>query len=140
MRQPEAKLKTALREGFEAACPHGWYNYQPPTFVSKRGVPDLLFIAPALSGPVWVEAKVGAKFLTPSQAATVPKMIAGGARVCLLSWDEHTLDAPKAKRLAWLQRLAVDPAGSAVGGSSVLQFSWPAFSDPSFWHNMGTIR
>ena len=84
MKQPEAKFKKALVEGFEATfgvkSPNTFWSYMKGT---KWGVPDLFFAA--LGGSIWVEAKVGDNSLEKTQEGTIPRMAAGGATVWLLT-------------------------------------------------------
>lgn len=140
MRQPESKLKEALRDGFAAACPNGWFNFQAPTFVSKRGIPDLLFVAPELNGPVWVEAKVSPNDLSKIQEHTTRLMTRGGAQVRLVSWSDTTLDEPKAKRIVWVSRVSYEHDDKRTYRKTCLFFPWTAFSDPKFWYELGGVR
>lgn len=125
-KQPEAKLKTALAEGFEkvfgSKSPDTFWAYMKST---KWGVPDQFFAA--LGRSVWVEAKIGQNSLEPSQGLTIPRMVRGGAIVWLASGDTHK--GPKEQRAVIFSRPGLPAPHWVIRG-------WDSFKDLSFWKRL----
>lgn len=122
-KQPEAKLKKALKEGFEAVFgkygPDSFWSYVKGT---KWGLPDQFFAA--LDRSAWIESKIDPNGLEKSQELTVPRMARGGAIVWLLQGDTHKGD--RKGRVVRLTRIYTpNPPQVFVG--------WDCFSTLAFW-------
>ena len=126
MKQPEAKLKSALGAGFETAfgpkAQHAFWSYMKG---AKDGIPDLFFAA--LGHSVWVEAKVGDNDLEKSQSVTIPRMVAGGAIVLLLSGSN--LHYPKKERPFMVQSFSPH-------ATPWVETGWHTFSLVDFWKRL----
>lgn len=125
-KQPEAKLKKALAEGFEEVfgkkSPNTFWGYMKSP---KWGVPDQFFAA--LGRSVWVESKIGENSLEPSQELTIPRMVRGGAVVWLAAGDTHK--GSKGQRSVIFSRPGL-PAPPYV------TLGWDSFKDLVFWKRL----
>ena len=127
MPQPEAKLKTKLKEGFEKL-----YQFQPhfyfplvASMMQLPGVPDI-FVA-AEGHTAWIEAKANDGKLRTTQQLTLPKMVAAGCRVIILHADMEVDKDQRVLSLCQVTRLGgVDPL-PVLG-------RWSALDTKPFWH------
>lgn len=126
MRQPEAKLKSALGEGFDAVfgakSKTAFWSYVQGR---KDGLPDLFFAA--LSRTVWIEAKMDDNDLESSQKSTIPRMVAGGATVLLLAGSH--LHYPRKERPFLVQSFAPH-------SSPWVETGWHTFGLLGFWQRV----
>lgn len=126
--QPEAKLKSALADGFEEVfgrkSPDAFWSYMKGT---KWGVPDLFFAA--LGQSAWLEGKIGGNALEESQKMTIPRMVRGGAVVWLADGETHK--GPKESRSVLFRRLL--PVGNTVPW---VILGWDQFHHLAFWKRL----
>ncbi len=122
-KQPEAKFKRALVEGFEDA-----FGSKADDAVcsyikgSKDGLPDLYFSFLGLS--LWIEAKVGGTDLEKSQAYLLPRMAKAGSVVWVAS--ANSVDK-RVNRVITLNRVGAEGQYLSVQG-------WKAtLRTPEFW-------
>ena len=130
MRQPEAKFKTALNEGFDHVCvfPNGWRAYIKA--LAKNGVPDLHYQVPGGAG-VWAEVKVGKNPLSKVQLLTCGRMVAAGAMVKVLTLVNPM--APKSVRVVGIHKVVRQPKGVYA---VILQaeMNVDSIKTPQFWN------
>jgi len=126
MKQPEAKLKKALGDGFDkvfgAKSKTAFWSYVTG---HKDGFPDLYFAA--LGRSVWIEAKMGDNDLESSQKSTIPRMVAGGAVVLLLAGSH--LHYPRSERPFLVQSFTPH-------SSPWVEAGWHTFGLLTFWQRV----
>lgn len=122
-KQPEAKFKKALVEGFDAA-----FGSKAKDAVcaymkgSKDGFPDLFFSFLGIS--LWIEAKVGGNDLEKSQVHFLPRLAAAGSVVWVAS--ANSVDK-RVNRVITMSRVGTPSAYLSVQG-------WKAtLSTVEFW-------
>lgn len=126
VKQPEAKLKAHLKDGFSsvfATEPLFWW----PTVASMMqpaGVPDLYAVARGSS--TWIEAKVNGNGLSKIQALVQSKMAMAGARVIILHADLRVDES--VRRIDWTR---IDSKGVCQYIPSHL--SWNDVKTSEFW-------
>ena len=127
MPQPEAKLKTKLKEGFEKLYAFQPHIYFPivASMMQAPGFPDV-FVA-AEGHCAWVEAKANDGKLRTSQQLVLPTMAAAGCRVIVVQAD---MDGDKAERV--LEIFHVTRLGSL--DQLPLLGKWSALDTKLFWH------
>jgi hypothetical protein len=130
MKQPEAKFKGALIDGFETVfgkhAPDAFCSYVKTT---KKGFPDLFFTA--LGGSCLIEAKVGDNRLEKSQEITLPRLVKGGCRVWLLA-SNH---AAKGDRVVTASKLCWDTT-SLWWTPGIYYRGWKCFADRAVWQQL----
>lgn len=122
-KQPEAKLKSALKDGFHTVFgkygPDSFWSYVKGT---KWGLPDQFFAC--LGRSAWIESKIGENGLEKSQELTVPRMVRGGAVVWLLQGNTHK--GKGADRTVMLSRVYTPAPPWVIQG-------WETFETLHFW-------
>ncbi len=129
-KQPEAKFKQALIEGFETVfgskAEDAVWSYMKG---SKAGFPDLYFSFLGLS--MWIEAKVGGNSLEKSQAHLLPRMAKAGSVVWVAS--ANSVDK-RVNRVATFSRVGATNGYLSVQGWKstfrTLEF-WKLFKEHS---------
>lgn len=128
MPQPEAKFKAHLKEGFEEFYKDHPSFYLPivASMMQMSGVPDIMLAAENKSA--WVEAKANGGWLRPTQQVVIPRMVAAGLRVVIVSAD---MEQDKKDRTISFS----DFSGTTLRRDRMF-FRWDALNQHLFWRTV----